>query len=244
MDELRGRRGVINYHLQKVTKKSEDTNKLPLLVMSQGYVLGAKSESLGRQNLEAAQRVSSLAGWSVLSFWPSGVGGSDGEFTLSNALEDSLDVVTFIRKNEWAQEVVLLGFDVMGAVFLATAGGSDGVVGVVAVGSDAGPEGLIEPTSLLTRLSLSSVRTPHGYGLAAVTGEARMIEEASRLCLGKIPVLIVVTTDRYRNRTADSIFGAVNFSKFELHSFITDEVSLRYDPQVYAVLAGWLDRNF
>ncbi len=244
MDELIGKRGVIDYYLQDVTGKSEDAQVLPLLLMSQGYILGARPGSLGKQNIEATQRVSSITGWSVLSFWPSGVGDSDGDFTLLNAAEDILAVVSYVEDKALARQVVLLGFDVMGAVFLSVASQLDVVGGVVAVGSDAGPKGLIEPSSLVTRLALSSVKTPVGYDLKTVENEVAKIEQEALGCLDKVPTLVVVTTERYRSRTADSIFGADSFSEVELHSFITDEVSLRYDPQLYAVLTGWLDRNF
>ncbi len=244
MTELKGRRGTIDYYLQDVAGKGEGANMLPLLLMSQGYVLGARPGSLGKQNVEATQRVSSLTGWSVLSFWPSGVGDSDGDFTLLNAVEDVLEVVFFIEKESLARQIVLLGFDVMGAVFLSVASRLEAVRGVVAVGSDAGPKGLIEPSSLLTRLALSSVRTPANYDLAAVESEVVRIEKEALDSLEKTPTLVIVTTERYRSRTADSLFDTDRFSELELHSFMTDEVSLRYDPQLYAVLVGWLDRNF
>jgi hypothetical protein len=244
MDSLRGEQGNLDFYLQEVALKSEEPLNTPILVLSQGFILGARPTSLHEQGVEAAQRVSTLTGWPVLSYWPSGVGESEGVFSVDGALKDVNCVIRSVRGLYPSREVVFVGFDVMGSVFLAAAVSSDEISGVVVVGSDIGPRGLIDPNSLLSRLSLSSVRLASGYNLEKLTEDVEKVESKGRNAFGRMPILVIVTTKRYRSRVDVFATDIVSNKKTEIHSFLTDDVSLRYDPQLYAVLAGWLDRNF
>jgi len=90
------------------------------------------------RNLDLAQAIR-RAGWDVLTFTYSGAWGSPGDFSISNAMEDTAAALAFARSPEAAKfgidprHIVLAGHSMGGATATMTAAGSSGLDGLILI---------------------------------------------------------------------------------------------------------------
>lgn len=90
------------------------------------------------RNLDLAQAIR-RAGWDVLTFTYRGAWGSPGDFSISNAVEDTAAAVAFARSPDGAalgidpRHIVLAGHSMGGATATLTAAGTSGLDGLILI---------------------------------------------------------------------------------------------------------------
>jgi pimeloyl-ACP methyl ester carboxylesterase len=90
------------------------------------------------RNLDLAQAVR-RAGWDVLTFTYRGAWGSAGDFSISNAMEDTVAALEFARSRNGAKlgidprHIVLAGHSMGGATAAMAAAGADGLDGLILI---------------------------------------------------------------------------------------------------------------
>jgi pimeloyl-ACP methyl ester carboxylesterase len=90
------------------------------------------------RNLDLAQAIR-RCGWDVLTFTYRGAWGSPGDFSISNAMDDTVAALAFARSSEAAKlgidgrHIVLAGHSMGGATAFITASNSDGLDGLILI---------------------------------------------------------------------------------------------------------------
>ena len=195
---------------------------------------------------EQVKRLSSTADVLAAVLVPSGVGNSDGNFSPLRWRQDLANAVEYLCSEVGVPEVCLVGYELASIQVLSLATDLERVVGVVTISTIASlpPYGLTNE-SLGEQLKSLGVSLPTAAGaLDAWTGEFAVLDPArSAPRLGRKPWLVIHGQDDEAMPEAqvrqllEEVAGIG-----ELHMVTAGGESLRADPRVLALLAGWLDR--
>jgi pimeloyl-ACP methyl ester carboxylesterase len=126
------------------------------------------------RNLDLAQAMRS-AGWDVLTFTYRGAWGSGGDFSISNAIEDTAAALDFARSPAGAKlgidprHIVRAGHSMGGATATITAAGASGLDGLVLI--DAWNPALGTSKGAVTRAQLVAGFDDFGHSLHGATPE-------------------------------------------------------------------------
>jgi pimeloyl-ACP methyl ester carboxylesterase len=126
------------------------------------------------RNLDLAQAIRS-AGWDVLTFTYRGAWGSAGDFSISNAIDDTAAALDFARSSEAAKlgidprHIVLAGHSMGGATATITAAGASGLEGLILI--DAWNPALGTSKGAVTRDQLVAAFDDFGHSLHGATPE-------------------------------------------------------------------------
>ena len=126
------------------------------------------------RNLDLAQAIRS-AGWDVLTFTYRGAWGSPGDFSISNAIEDTAAALEFARSPEAAKfgidprHIVLAGHSMGGATATMTAAGATELDGLILI--DAWNPVLGTSKGAVTRAQLVTAFDDFGHSLHGATPE-------------------------------------------------------------------------
>jgi pimeloyl-ACP methyl ester carboxylesterase len=126
------------------------------------------------RNLDLAQAMRS-AGWDVLTFTYRGAWGSGGDFSISNAIEDTAAALDFARSPAGAKlgidhrHIVIAGHSMGGATATITAAGASGLDGLVLI--DAWNPALGTSKGAVTRAQLVAGFDDFGHSLHGATPE-------------------------------------------------------------------------
>jgi uncharacterized protein len=156
------------------------------------------------RNLDLAQAMRS-AGWDVLTFTYRGAWGSAGDFSISNAIEDTAAALDFARSPDAAKlgidprHLVLAGHSMGGATATMTAAGASGLDGLILI--DAWNPALSTSKGAVTREQLAAGFDDFGHSLHGATPETVAEEVVAKRSqwnllalaprLAKLPVLSV-----------------------------------------------------
>ena len=198
------------------------------------------------RNLDLAQAIR-RGGWDVLTFTYRGAWGSPGDFSISNAMDDTAAALDFARSPEGAQlgidpgHIVLAGHSMGGATATMTAAAASGLEGLI----------LIDPWNIaagnsknaMTREELAKGMddfgnslhgaTPESVADEAVTNRARWNLVAAASHLRSLPVLMLTARygigDRDRPVTAAMKSAGAHVTAIQMdtdHSFSDHRIAL------------------
>jgi pimeloyl-ACP methyl ester carboxylesterase len=126
------------------------------------------------RNLDLAQAIRSN-GWDVLTFTYRGAWGSAGDFSISNAIDDTAAALAFARSAEGAKlgidphQIVLAGHSMGGATATITAAAASGLDGLILI--DAWNPALGTSKGAVTRAQLIAGFDDFGHSLHGATRE-------------------------------------------------------------------------
>ena len=135
------------------------------------------------RNLDLAQAIR-RAGWDVLTFTYRGAWGSPGDFSISNAIEDTAAALAFARSPDAAKygidprHIVLAGHSMGGATATITAAGASGLDGLILI--DAWNPALGTSKGAVTREQLVTAFDDFGHSLHGATPESVAEEVVAR----------------------------------------------------------------
>ena len=130
------RRPAIVGHVARPTRAPG--KPAPGVVICHGYPSVVEGGELSAKTFpELAERIANELGWVALVFCLRGCGESEGNFSLSGWLNDLLNAAAFLRTEEQASGVWVVGFGTGGAISICAAARDPEIRGVAAVGAPA-----------------------------------------------------------------------------------------------------------
>lgn len=206
------------------------------------------------RNLDLAQAIR-RCGWDVLTFTYRGAWGSPGDFSISNAMEDTGAALAFARSPEGAKlgmdpkHIVLAGHSMGGATAFMTAAGAKGLDGLIIldawnIAGEAGTD----------RAKLVAGLNDFGNSLHGATPETVADEilargrnwdlPANAARLAKFPVLTV--TAKYggagENKATTAALRAAGNRRATAIELATDHPYSDHRMELAATVTGWLRR--
>ncbi len=209
------------------------------------------------RNLDLAQAMRS-AGWDVLTFTYRGAWGSAGDFSISNAIEDTAAALDFAHSAEAAKlgidphHLVLAGHSMGGATATITAAGAGGLDGLILI--DAWNPALGTSKGAVTRAQLAAGFDDFGHSLHGATPESVADEVIAKRAgwnlvalapkLAGLPILSV--TAKYglasRNEPLTAALRNAGYSRVTAVEMDTDHSFSDHRMALSSVVVGWLEQ--
>ena len=206
------------------------------------------------RNLDLAQAIR-RCGWDVLTFTYRGAWGSPGDFSISNAMDDTAAAFAFARSPDAAKlgidpkHIVLAGHSMGGATAFMTAAGTTGLDGLIIldawnIAGDAGTD----------RAKLVAGLDDFGNSLHGATPETVADEilgrgrnwdlPANAARLAKLPILTI--TAKYggagENKATTAALRAAGNRRVAAVELATDHPYADHRMALAATVTGWLQR--
>ena len=220
-----------------------------------GLVLchGFPAEPPGQRNAlqsypELADRLSTEAGWVVLSFDFPGAGESEGDFSMPGWLGAIESAVAYLRNTANVEGVWLAGFGTGGALALCAAGEDEAIKGVATFAAPADFESwTVDPRRFLDHARHVGVIKTKDFPVDFDAWTRELRETRPLNLIGKIPPRPVLIAHGGEDGNvplfdARALADAAD-NEVELRVLSGAGHRLRHDPRAIAVLLGWLDRQ-
>jgi putative redox protein len=196
---------------------------------------------------DLAERISEQLGWIVLAVTYRGCGRSEGDFSLSGWLTDTLSAAADLEARVDVTRVWLAGFGTGGAMAISAAAVDSRIAGVAAIGPPADfddwksdPEGLLRYARRVGAIKTAGF-PPDEKAWRDELAAMRAVEAAERMAERPLLVLHGAADEVVPSFDARVIADA--HGSADLRIIEGGGHRLRFDPRAIAVLMGWLDRQ-
>jgi putative redox protein len=220
----------------------------PGVVICHGYPSVVEGGALSAKTFpELAERIASELGWVALVFTLRGCGDSEGNFSLSGWLTDTLRAAAFLRADDQVSGVWMVGFGTGGAIAICAAARDTEIRGVAVAGAPADfDDWASHPRRLLVHSRDLGIIRERTFPTAFEQWARELREIRAIACvddLGTRPFLVMHGSDDEAVPVFDGRVLADAHGLADLRVIEGGSHQLRHDPRAVAILLGWLDRQ-
>lgn len=216
------------------------------LVLCHGLPVGTGTAgTAGHTFPQLADRIAET-GWTCLSFWFRGAGGSGGEFSIGGWLEDLAAAVAHLR-DEGVEHVWLAGFSTGGTLAVRLAAADPDIRGVATLAAPSDLSAWSNDPAYLLGLArqvgvIGEGVDPDLNEWAKQVADLDPMGSAARIPPRPFFVAHGSADDAVPLADARALADAAH-GQCELHIIPMAGHRLRHDPRAMAMLLGWLDRQ-